>query len=416
MPKITKLEAKEIIDSRGKPTISVDLSLDNKFKGRASIPSGSSTGIHEALELRDNDKNRYNGNGVLQACDNVNLDIKKNIDGKDFNNQGELDNFLIELDGTENKSKLGANAILAVSLAYARARAKSEEKELYRYIQEIAESSEISIPKPMMNILNGGKHADNKVDIQEFMIMPQKKSITENVRIGSEVFYALKNILNKKGYATGVGDEGGFAPDLKNNEEAIELIIKAIDAAGYNPGTDVNLAIDAAASSFFQEVNNNYVLKSDNVEISAQELSDIYKKWVDEYPLVSIEDPLFEDDWSGFVKFTKEFGDKIQVVGDDHYVTNTKRLERGIKEKSSNAILIKLNQIGSLTETIKAINMAKVNNFNTIISHRSGETCDTFIADLAVGVNAGQIKTGSLTRSERTSKYNRLMEIESKLK
>lgn len=412
MSKVTYLKATEIIDSRGKPTVSVEIILDDKHRGRASIPSGSSTGIHEALELRDNDKNRYGGNGVLKACDNVNVKVVDAIKDIEFNNQNDLDDFLIKLDGTENKSELGANAILGVSLAFARAESIFKGQKLFEYIQTISETKEVSIPKPMMNILNGGKHADNKVDIQEFMIMPKKSSITENVRLGSEIFYALKNILRENKYFTGVGDEGGFAPDLKNNKEALNLIVAAIENSGFKPGEDIDLAIDAAASSFFNEMNNNYVLKSDNKEINSQELINMYKLWIEQYPLVSIEDPLFEDDWLGFADFTKKFGDRIQVVGDDHYVTNTKRLKRGIKEKTSNAILIKLNQIGTLTETIKAINLAKENNFNTIISHRSGETCDTFIADLAVGTDAGFIKTGSLSRSERTSKYNRLMEIE----
>ena len=412
MSKITYLKANEIIDSRGKPTVSVEIVLDDQYGGKASIPSGSSTGIHEALELRDNDDNRYSGNGVLNACDNVNVKVVDAIKDVDFKDQKDLDSFLIELDGTDNKSKLGANAILGVSLAFSRAAATSRSKELFEYIQIISEIRKVSIPKPMMNILNGGKHADNKVDIQEFMIMPKKSSITENVRLGSEIFYALKEILKEKKYFTGVGDEGGFAPDLKSNKEALELIMAAIKNAGYQPGKDIDLAIDAAASSFFEEMNNNYVLKSDNREVNAQELMDVYKSWIEQYPLVSIEDPLFEDDWLGFADFTKKFGDKIRIVGDDHYVTNTKRLKRGIKEKTSNAILIKLNQIGTLTETIEAINLAKKNKFDTIISHRSGETCDTFIADLAVGTDAGFIKTGSLSRSERTSKYNRLMEIE----
>ncbi len=416
MSKITQLKAYEIIDSRGKPTVSVDIVLDGEFIAEASVPSGASTGVHEALELRDNDQSRYGGNGVLVACENINIKINKAVNNKDFTSQKKLDQFLIELDGTENKGNLGANAILGVSLAFARAKAKSLNKEIFEYIQTLSGNSKISIPKPMMNILNGGKHADNKVDIQEFMIMPKRNSIAENIRIGSEVFYALKKILNSKRYTTGVGDEGGFAPNLKSNEEALDLIMKAIKTSGYLPGADIDLAIDAAASSFYNEENKNYVLKSDNLEMDADKLVAMYKLWIDKYPLVSIEDPLFEDDWSGFAKFTGEFGNLIQIVGDDHYVTNTKRLKRGIKEKTANAILIKLNQIGTLSETLEAIALADKNNFNCIISHRSGETCDDFIADLAVAVSAKFIKTGSVTRGERITKYNRLMKIENIIK
>lgn len=416
MSKITQLKAYEILDSRGKPTVSVDIILDGEFIAEASVPSGASTGIHEALELRDDDQSRYGGNGVLVACENINTKINKAINNKDFTSQKKLDQFLIELDGTENKGNLGANAILGVSLAFARAKSKSLNQEIFEYIQTLSGNSKISIPKPMMNILNGGKHADNKVDIQEFMIMPKRNSIAENVRIGSEVFYALKKILNSKGYTTGVGDEGGFAPNLKSNEEALDLIMEAIKKSGYLPGVDVDLAIDAAASSFYNEENKNYVLKSDKLEMNTDKLVAMYKSWIDKYPLVSIEDPLFEDDWFGFAKFTGEFGNLIQIVGDDHYVTNTERLKRGIKEKTANAILIKLNQIGTLSETLEAIALADKNNFNCIISHRSGETCDDFIADLAVAVSAKFIKTGSVTRGERIAKYNRLIKIENIIK
>jgi len=411
MPKIKSVQAQEIIDSRGNPTVYAEIELDDGSAGAASVPSGASTGIHEALELRDGNEKRFGGKGVLKAVENVNKDISAELVGKDFSDQRELDETMIELDGTDNKAKLGANAILPVSLAYARAAAASQGVELYEYIAGIFGNQDMLLPRPMMNILNGGEHADNKIDIQEFMVMPEVEGMAEKIRVGCEIFHTLKKILNKQGYSTGVGDEGGFAPELKSNEEALQMIMEAIEQAGYQPGKDVNLAIDAAASSFYKEKENVYYFKSEDKTLTAAELIDVYAGWVDKYPLISIEDPLAEDDWDNWQIFTEKLGDKIQVVGDDLLVTNVERLRRGIKEKAINAILIKLNQIGSLTETLDCIKEAKEAGFNNIVSHRSGETEDTFMADLVVGTAAGQIKT-SVSRSERTAKYNRLMKIE----
>lgn len=410
MARIKEIAAREILDSRGNPTINVEIILNTGEEGGASVPSGASTGAHEALELRDQDDKRYGGKGVLKACENVNNIITHYICNRDIKDQRELDERLIDLDGTKNKNKLGANAILGVSLAFARAMANAKHIELFKYIQEISKTEKIELPRPMMNILNGGKHADNRIDIQEFMIIPKVEEFSEKVRIGSEIFHILKEILKEAGYATGVGDEGGFAPDLQSNEQAIEIIIKAIEKAGFIAGKNVNIAIDAAASSFYQD--GKYYFESEDKKMSANELIDLYDQWSEKYPIESIEDPLFEDDWEGWHIINERLGDKVQIVGDDLFVTSVERLNRGIEENSANAILIKPNQIGSLTETIDCINKAKKANYQTIISHRSGETCDTFIADLACGTAAGQIKTGSLSRSERVAKYNRLMKID----
>ena len=416
MFKIKKTRAQEIIDSRGNPTVFVEVWLEDGSYGKAAVPSGASTGIHEALELRDGDEQRRGGRGVLKACENVNTSINDALAGKDIKDQRELDEVMIKLDGTENKSKLGANAILGVSLAFARAAAMSQDMELYEYLAKIYDNGDLVLPRPMMNILNGGEHADNKVDVQEFMIIPEVKGMAERVRVSCEIFHTLKKILKEENYATGVGDEGGFCPELKSNEEALQLIMEAITREGYKPGKDVNLALDVAASSFYKKESDVYFLESEGKMLKAKELINVYKEWIDKYPLVSIEDPLAEDDWQNWQILTAEFGDKIQIVGDDLLVTNVKRLERSISEKAANAILIKLNQIGSLTETMDAMKMATKAGYNNVVSHRSGETSDAFIADLAVGTAAGQIKTGSVSRGERTVKYNRLMRIERMIK
>ena len=403
--KITNIKAREILDSRSFPTIEVDLYLENNCLGRASIPSGASTGTNEALELRDNE-NRYLGKGVQKAIKNVLEIIKPNLINKEFNSQEELDNFLIKLDGTENKSNLGANAILGVSLAFLKATAKAQNKELYEIFNE-----DKTIPRCMLNILNGGMHADNNVDFQEFMIVPNYNSMKKQLQVASEVFNNLKKILKEKGCSTGVGDEGGFAPNLKSNEEALEMIINAIREAGYEPKKDVNIALDIAASSFHNKEKQMYLV--DNNYITKEELLDMYKELIEKYPIISIEDPFEEKDFESFTKLTKETN--IQIVGDDLFTTNPKLLKKGIKKQSANAILIKANQIGTITETLQTIKLAKENNYKTIISHRSGETLDTFIADLAVGLNLGQIKTGSISRGERIAKYNRLLLIEEEL-
>ena len=412
MLKIKKTRAQEIIDSRGNPTVFAEMWLEDGSYGKSAVPSGASTGIHEALELRDGDEKRRGGRGVLKACENVNTTINDALAGKEIKNQRELDEAMIELDGTENKSKLGANAILGVSLAFARAAAASQGVELYQYLADIYGTKELVMPRPMMNILNGGEHADNKVDVQEFMIIPEVEGMAERVRVGCEIFHTLKKILKEENYSTGVGDEGGFAPELKSNEEALQLIMEAITREGYKPGKDVNLALDVAASSFYKEENGVYFLESEGKTLKAKELTNVYKEWIDKYPLVSIEDPLAEDDWESWQVFTAECGDKVQIVGDDLLVTNIKRLEKSISEKACNAILIKLNQIGTLTETLDCMRRATEAGYNNIVSNRSGETSDAFIADLAVGTAAGQIKTGSVSRGERTVKYNRLMRIE----
>ena len=412
MKKIRNIKAREIIDSRGNPTVEVDVILDNGILGRAAVPSGASTGEHEAIELRDGDKARFLGQGVTKACANVNNVIKPALLGQDPCKQEAIDETLIDLDGTENKASLGANAILGVSLACAKAASKAMGKPLYRYLG--GESAKV-LPVPMMNILNGGKHADNNVDLQEFMIFPLGlASFSEALRAGCEVFGQLKKILQAKKLSTAVGDEGGFAPDLKSNTEAIEVILQAIEQAGYAPGKDIYLALDPAASSFYN--GEKYILNAEKIpQKSADEMIEFYRQWVKKYPIVSIEDGLAEDDWKGWKRLTEQLGKDTQIVGDDLFVTNTKRLKKGIEAKSANSILIKVNQIGTLTETLAAIKMAKENGFTAVISHRSGETEDTTIAHLAVAVGCGQIKTGSTSRSERTAKYNELLRIEEEL-
>jgi len=408
MAKIKKVTAREILDSRGNPTVEVDVILDNGILARAAVPSGASTGEFEALELRDGDKKRYLGKGVLKAVNNVNTVIASKIKGltPDFE---KIDELLFKLDGTDNKSVLGANAILGVSLAVSKAAALSKKQPLYRYLG--GEKAKI-LPIPLMNILNGGMHADNNLDIQEFMIMPiGAPNFREALRYAAEVFHNLKSILKSKGLTTSVGDEGGFAPNLTSNQEALDLIVQAIEKSGYKPGKDVFLAIDSAASSFYKD--GSY--KFQNAQKSATDLIDIYGKWLNEYPLVSIEDGLSESDWTGWQDLTKRLGDKLQLVGDDIFVTNPKIFKKGIAQKIANAILIKVNQIGSLSETLEAINMAKKNKYKAVISHRSGETEDTTIAHLAVACGCGQIKTGSLSRTDRICKYNELLRIEEEL-
>lgn len=406
--KIKDIKAREILDSRGNPTVEVDVILENGIIGRADVPSGASTGVREALELRDNDSKRYNGKGVLKAVSNVNGPLRELLVGQDVLKQKEIDNMMIASDGTENKSKYGANAILGVSMAVLRAAANYLNMPIYKYIGEGR-----TLPRPMMNILNGGAHADNKLDFQEFMIVPNRDNIHERVRVGAEVFHALKNVLKEKNLTTGVGDEGGFAPNLNSNSEGFELIIEAIKRAGYIPGVDVNLAIDVAASQFYKD--GKYILNSENRVLTTNELISYYIELVNKYPIILIEDPVDENDFEGFQLVTKELGDKIELVGDDIFVTNKKYLQKGIDMRAGNAILIKVNQIGTITETIETIELAQKNNYKTVISHRSGETEDPIIADLAVGLNLGQIKTGSLSRSERICKYNELFRIEEEL-
>ena len=406
------VKAIEILDSRGNPTVRVFVELDNGVITSASVPSGASTGENEAVELRDGDKKRYGGKGVLKAVGHVNEVIAPKIIGMDPARQAAIDLLMIELDGTSNKGKLGANAILGVSMAVVRAAASTAGLPLYTYL---GGPGALRIPVPMMNILNGGKHAENSVDFQEFMVMPiGAPTFAEALRYGAETFHALKGILKKNGYATGVGDEGGFAPDLKSNDEACQVIVEAIKAAGYRPGQDIAIALDPAASSFFEGGIYN-LAKSRQGEKNSAEMVSLYKTWVDKYPIVSIEDGLAEDDWDGFRQQTAEQGERIQIVGDDNFVTNPTFIARGIKEKTANAALIKLNQIGTVTETIEAINLCRKAGWGFVISHRSGETEDTFLADFAVAMGGGQIKTGSASRSERIAKYNRLLEIESEL-
>lgn len=406
--KISDVKAREILDSRGNPTVGVDVFLENGIMGRAAVPSGASTGEREALEMRDNDGNRYNGKGVLNAVRNVNERIKPVIIGMDAFDQYGIDNAMLELDGTKTKSNLGANAILGVSMAVLKAAAKAKNLPLYKYVGEGR-----ILPVPMMNILNGGAHADNKLDFQEFMIIPQRSNIHERIRVGSEVFHALKKVLNERKLSTGVGDEGGFAPDLESNTEGFELIMEAIKKAGYEPGKDVKLAIDVAASEFYND--GKYNLVGENRSLTTDELIEFYKELINKYPIISIEDPVDENDWDGFAKITKELGDKVQLVGDDLFVTNKECLQKGIDMKAGNAILLKVNQIGTITETLETIKLAKENGYKTIISHRSGETEDTTIADLAVGLDLGQIKTGSMSRTDRMCKYNQLIRIEEEL-
>jgi enolase len=412
MTTITDAYAREVLDSRGNPTVEVDVVLDSGDRGRASVPSGASTGEHEAIELRDGDKMRYGGKGVLNAVENVNGKIADTIIGFDACDQAGVDRLMIELDGTPNKSKLGANAILGVSLAVAKAAAAAASAPLYRYLG--GPNAKV-LPVPMMNILNGGKHADNNVDIQEFMIVPvDAASFAEALRMGTETFHSLKGVLNKKGYNTSVGDEGGFAPNLKSNEEAIEVILEAIVKAGMKPGKEIHLALDAAASEFFAK--GKYVFgKSDKSERSSTEMVKFYEKWVKEYPIISIEDGMSENDWDGWKMLTDALGEKVQLVGDDIFVTNTAIFTRGIEKGIANSILIKVNQIGTLTETLDCIEMARRAGYTAIISHRSGETEDTTIADIAVATNAGQIKTGSTSRTDRVAKYNQLLRIEEDL-
>lgn len=407
---ISKAKGREILDSRGNPTVEVDVLLSDGTLGRAAVPSGASTGEHEALELRDGDKSRYLGKGVLKAVANVDNIIAPKVRGRDPFRQEELDKFLIELDGTPTKSKLGANAILGVSLAVARAAANSKGIPLYEYL---GGAKAVTLPVPLMNIINGGLHADNSLDLQEFMIAPVgAPNFREALRMGSETFHNLKSILKKRGDSTAVGDEGGFAPNLKANEEALELIVQAITAAGYKPGRDISIALDPASSSFYKD--GKYVFKAEGAK-SSDDMINMYADWIARYPIVSIEDGLAENDWSGWKNLTKALGSKIQLVGDDLFVTNVKFLRRGIDEGCANSILIKVNQIGSLTETLDTISLALKNGYTVVISHRSGETEDTTIADLAVATNAGQIKTGSLCRSERIAKYNQLLRIEEEL-
>ena len=406
--KIADVKAREILDSRGNPTVEVDVILEDGTMGRAAVPSGASTGEREALEMRDNDKKRFGGKGVLNAVKNVNERIKPVIIGMDVFDQYGVDTAMLELDGTKTKSNLGANAILGVSMATLKAAANEKKLPLYKYVGEGR-----TMPVPMMNIINGGAHADNKLDFQEFMIIPQRDTIKERVRVGAEVFHALKSVLNERGLSTGVGDEGGFAPDLESNAEGFELIMDAIRKAGYEPGVDVKLGIDVAATEFYD--NGKYNLVGENRSLTTDELIDFYKELVSKYPIISIEDPVDENDWEGFSKITKELGDKVQLVGDDLFVTNKECLQKGIDMKAGNAILLKVNQIGTITETIETIKLAKDNGYKTIISHRSGETEDTTIADLAVGLDLGQIKTGSMSRTDRICKYNQLIRIEEEL-
>ena len=409
MSQIIHVHAREILDSRGNPTVEADVILSNGTLGRAAVPSGASTGEHEAVELRDGDPQRYSGKGVLKAVHNVNDLIARALKGMDARDQGEIDRTLIELDGTATKSKLGANAILAASLATARAAATDQNLPLYRYL---GGENANTLPVPMMNIVNGGAHADNNVDFQEFMIVPVgAEKFSEALRMGAEIFHTLKSVLKKKGYATSIGDEGGFAPNLKSNEEAIETILEAIAQSGYRAGEDVLLALDPAASEFFD--GQSYVFKkSDGRRLSSDEMVAFWSKWIENYPIVSLEDGMAESDWDGWKSLTNELGQRAQLVGDDVFVTNIEFLGQGIDRGVANSILIKVNQIGTLTETLDCIKLAKANLYTTVISHRSGETEDAFIADLAVATNAGQIKTGSLSRSDRVAKYNQLLRIE----
>jgi len=410
--RISSIRAIEILDSRGNPTLRAYVTLDDGTSAAASVPSGASTGENEAVELRDGDAKRYGGKGILKAVANVNDKIGPKLHEMDPSRQREIDRLMIALDGTPNKGKLGANAILGVSMAVARAAANAASLPLYSYL---GGSGACRVPMPMMNILNGGKHADNSVDFQEFMVMPiGAPTFAEALRYGAETFHALKKILHKKNYNAGVGDEGGFAPNLKSNEEACDLIVEAIRTAGFKPGKDVALALDPAASSFFEEGGYN-LAKSKQGRKTSDEMTALYASWIDKYPIVSLEDGLAEDDWDGFARQTKTLGSRVQIVGDDNYVTNTQFIARGIKEKSTNAVLIKLNQIGTVTETVEAIEMCRKAGWNYVISHRSGETEDAFMADFAVAMGGGQIKTGSACRSERIAKYNRLLEIEAEL-
>ena len=411
MSAIVDIIGREVLDSRGNPTVECDVLLESGVMGRAAVPSGASTGAREAIELRDGDANRYGGKGVLKAIENVNTEISEAVLGLEANEQAFLDNALIELDGTENKSRLGANAMLAVSIAVAKAAAEESGLPLYRYF---GGSGAMQMPVPMMNVINGGAHANNNLDLQEFMIVPiGAPTFSEAVRYGTEVFHALKKLIDKAGMSTAVGDEGGFAPNVKNHEAAIQMILQAIDNAGYTAGSDVSLAIDYAASEFFK--NGQYRLEAEGLTLSAAEWTATLASWCDKYPIVSIEDGMAENDWAGWEELTRNLGDRMQLVGDDIFVTNTKLLREGINRGVANSILIKINQIGTLTETFAAIEMAKRAGYTSVISHRSGETEDTTIADIAVGTNAMQIKTGSMSRSDRIAKYNQLLRIEEDL-
>ena len=405
--KIKNVIGREVLDSRGNPTVEVDVILENGVMGRAAVPSGASTGEREALELRDGGS-RFCGKGVLKAVNHVNHELRDLVVGMDVLNQEAIDEAMIKLDGTKTKSNLGANAILGVSMAVLKAAANFKGLPLYKYVGQGK-----TLPRPMMNIINGGAHADNNLDFQEYMIIPEASTIKERVRIGAEVFHALKSVLKAKGYVTSVGDEGGFAPNLKTNKEGFELIMEAIEKAGYKPGVDVNLGIDVAASEFYED--GIYYLKGENKKLTTEELIDFYEELITTYPIISIEDPVDENDWEGFKLITERLGDKIQLVGDDLFVTNIEYLQKGIDMQAGNAILLKVNQIGTITETIRTIELAKKNNYKTVISHRSGETEDTTIADLAVGLDLGQIKTGSMSRTDRICKYNQLIRIEEEL-
>ena len=414
MSTIDEIVGRQIIDSRGNPTVEVDVILSNGMMGRAAVPSGASTGEHEAVELRDSESEDYLGKGVSKAVDNINTVINDELHGQEVVNQVEIDNTLLEIDGTENKGNLGANAILGVSLAAADAASNAVGMPLWRYVGGV--NAKV-LPLPMMNIINGGSHADNNVDLQEFMIMPSgASSFSEAIRMGSEIFHHLKKVLSSKNYSTAVGDEGGFAPDLGSNEEAVEVILQAVEKAGYIPGDEVVLALDPATAEFYNPEKEVYEFRwSDGSERTNEEMVEFWSSWVDKFPIVSIEDALDENDWDGWKKLTDAIGDHVQLVGDDLFVTNTERLAQGIKQGVANSILIKVNQIGTLTETLDAIEMAHKNDYTAVISHRSGETEDTTIADLAVATNAGQIKTGSMSRTDRTAKYNQLLRIEEQL-
>lgn len=414
MSLIESIHARQILDSRGNPTVEVDVFTEGGAFGRAAVPSGASTGTHEAVELRDGDKKKYVGKGVLKAVDNVNTKIASAIVGQSVFDQNVIDMIMIDLDGTKNKSKLGANAILGASLAVAKAAAMESGQSLYRYIGGVNANT---LPVPMMNILNGGSHADNSIDYQEFMVMPVKAdTFSEALRMGTEVFHTLKKVLHDAGLSTNVGDEGGFAPNIKSNEEAIEVVLKAIEKAGFKPGEDIFIALDAAASEFYDSKTRTYTFKkSDGKKLKSDEMVEYWAKWAKKYPIISIEDGMGEDDWDGWKKLTDKLNDKVQLVGDDLFVTNVEFLQKGIDMGVANSILVKVNQIGSLTETINAVNLAKRNGYKSIMSHRSGETEDSTIADLAVALNTGQIKTGSASRSDRMAKYNQLIRIEEEL-
>ena len=411
---ISHIHARQILDSRGNPTVEVDVITANGIMGRAAVPSGASTGAHEAVELRDNDKGRFLGKGVQKAVENINDTIAEELVGHSVYEQNLIDRTMIELDGSDNKGKLGANAILGVSLAVAKAAAQEAGQSLFRYVGGVNANT---LPVPMMNILNGGSHADNAIDIQEFMVMPVgADTFSEGLRMGTEVFHNLKKVLSNAGLSTNVGDEGGFAPNLRSNEEAIEMVLKAIETAGCKPGDDFLIALDAASTEFYNEEKGLYIFdQSDNRQMSSDEMANYWKDWTQKYPIISIEDGMAEDDWQGWRNLTQLVGNKVQLVGDDLFVTNVKRLQQGIDDSTANAILVKVNQIGSLTETINAVNLAHRNRYKSVMSHRSGETEDNTIADLAVALNCGQIKTGSASRSDRMAKYNQLLRIEEEL-